>query len=216
MLAIEICKQLESHITEENREIIKGCYDLIRKDLKKNKLNLFNKPLTLKDFNEHFNNKLEASSYADNIFVKNGSFNIAFSPRDHVENHAHISIEEVKNGTTYRTIVSDKFTKTSAIDSTMSPRFKEQIGFSDVNKETAEINNLIKNLNLNVGQFVIDLLYSKDKNYTNKEIYDLVTISIPERQASSELVEVFIEHQSKFRDIINNKVENKLQQKPTM
>lgn len=122
---------------------------------------------------------------------------------------------EVKNGTTYRTIVTENFTKTSSLLKDGSIGFKEQIVFSNFDRKNFN-EKANKLLNFNVGDFVIDLLYSKDKNYTNKEIYELVTINIPEKQVSSELVEVFIEHQEKLRDIINNKVENKLQQKPTM
>lgn len=223
MLAIELYKQLESHITEENKEIIKAYFDLTRQDLNKKKLNFFSGTISLKELNEHFDNKFEAGHHYDTVFIKNGSFNIGFFQSDHVsEKKPHMLLEEVKNGTTYRTILTDDFTKTSSLKKDSSAGFtgftgfKEQIGFSNYNRENINVENVNRFLNLNIGDFVIDLLYAKDKSYTNKEICDLVSISIPENKASPELVEIFVEHQSKFRDVINNKIENKLQQKPTI
>lgn len=214
MLVKDLYKQLEFHISEENKELMKGYFDLLKQHLAKNKLNLASRNLSLKDLNEHFNGKFEAGYHLDTVFIKNGTFNIAFLPKDQFDRVPHFLIEDVKNGNTYRTVVTDNFTKTSSISN--DGRFKEQIAFSNIDRENSNRENLNKSINLNVGDFVIDLIHSKDKNYTNKEICDLVEINIPESNASSELVAMFVEHQAKLKDVINNKVENKVQQKPTL
>ena len=217
MLVKELYQKLESQITEENKEIIKGYYDFVKQKKTVNKSNFMNnRQVTLEELNKKFNDKFEAGSHLDTVFIKNGNFNISFVPNIQPECEPYFLIEDFKNGTAYRTIVTDHFTKTSSILKDDSIGFKEQIGFSNLDRKNLNEENVNKILNLNIGDFVIDLIYSQDKKCTNKEIQDLVAISFPESKASEELVATFVEHQAKLKDIINNKVENKVQKKPTM
>ena len=210
MLAKELYKELESKITEENRKLIKEYFDLIKTKRDTNKVFF-----SIKELNEVFNNKFEEGAY-NNFYIKNGGFNIAFFPYVKQVEEPHFLIEETLGDTKYRTIVTEKFTKTSSLSKEVNSGFKEQIGFTNRQKEDSTQVKINEILNLNIGDFVIDLVHSKDKKYTNKEIQDLVNITYPESKASQEIISVFVKHQAKLKDIINNTVENKAKQKPTM
>lgn len=170
MLAKELYQELESKITEENRKIIKEYFDLVKS--KSNTSKVF---FSVNELNKIFNNKFEEGAY-NNFYIKNGGFNIEFFPYIKHAETPHFLIEEYSGKTKYRTIITEKFTKTSSL--------------------SKKINEI---LNLNIGNFIINLVHSKDKKHTSKEIQDLVNIAYPKNKASKEIIAMFIKHQEKLK-----------------